>query len=304
MNTQTSQNPSATEDEKEIITDIKNLFTDIQGKIVDQGSAMTEVVASKFREMPTVSQGLGVTASAASKIGGILTWGDLPSHVQKIFTRVGTHGSYRNVAEAQLAFQTDIPDSVKSLGLDGLLEWLSKKDYSHKISHANGGSNHPDNLIFEDSSVNRARGSKDMTAFEETKAHVKNFTDTFFTEAFGEQLIKSGVEGAKIGAVYAFIMTVVSQGLAWQRGEISIDQFIYKVLNAIATGGLSGASLGIAIMVVCTIFPPLGAALSFCSPVLTGAAYVSLATQIATEIKHHLQLTGQLDLIGKPTQKD
>ena len=297
--------PSNTKkEESEVITETKALFATIQEKVVAQGTVISEVVGSKVDEVLPLSQGVAVAASAASHVGNILTWGELPSHMQAIFTRVGTHGGYRNLAEAQLAFQTDIPDSVKSLGLDGLLEWLSNKDYSHKISHANGGSNHPDNLIFEDSSINRARGAENMTIWEETQAHIDNFTDIFFTQEFGEQLTKSGVEGAKIGAVYAFIMKTVSQGLAYQRGEITIDEFTYEVLKAIIVGSLSGAALGIAIMVVCTIFPPLGAVLSFCVPILTGGAYVGLASQIAAEISHHIQLTSQIELKEKPTNKD
>ncbi|NJO97787.1 MAG: hypothetical protein HC764_18810 [Pleurocapsa sp. CRU_1_2] len=61
-----------------------------------------------------------------------------------------------------------IPPSQRA-GIDGqsatykVKEYLSDKDASHIISHKRGGSGNSDNIKWENKSINRARGDRNMT---------------------------------------------------------------------------------------------------------------------------------------------
>ena len=54
---------------------------------------------------------------------------------------------------------------------------ISDKDWSHDVSRANGGSDSADNGRFEDSSTNRARGSRNSTQAEQQAADAQNEFD-------------------------------------------------------------------------------------------------------------------------------
>jgi len=193
----------------------------------------------------------------------------------------GTHGLYRPVSEAQSAFREDVPLQVKALGVDGIEAWLSSRDYSHVVSRANGGSNYPSNLIFENRGWNRARGSADMGNLELIRARADNLSDIFKNPAFRAQLLKAGVRGSQIGALQAALWSACREGLSYQRGERDLKSSTWRVAQHLAWSGLSGAALGIAIAVLTVLFPPFGSALWAISPALRIASYMGIAVQIA-----------------------
>ena len=133
------------------------------------------------------------------------------------------NGAGRTSAEMQQMLDK-VPPSQRA-GVDGqsaaknVKNYLSDKDASHIKSHNRGGSGHPDNIKWENKSINRARGDRNMTRSEQTKLNVTAQFDNL-TGA-----IKAGFQaapkGAAIGAITAAPFSMLRNGLRVVRGEIS-----------------------------------------------------------------------------------
>ena len=77
----------------------------------------------------------------------------------------------------------DNPEQVESY-LNGNEELgIADRDWSHDTSRANGGSGSADNGRFEDSSINRSRGSDNSTLVEQTAADLQSQADVSILEA-------------------------------------------------------------------------------------------------------------------------
>ena len=84
--------------------------------------------------------------------------------------------------------------------------FLSIKDVSHKIARSKGGSpNSFDNWIFEDSSVNRARGNSPMGLSEEVYADMDNKLDAYLIDSLTPDPILENA--AKIEDIKTIIST-------------------------------------------------------------------------------------------------
>lgn len=135
-------------------------------------------------------------------------------------------GAGRNDAQAQQMLDK-IPPSQRA-GVDAqsaaskAKEYLADKDASHVTPHGQGGSSHPDNLKWENKSVNRARGNQQMTRQEQMlidkTAGLDNLTGA----------LKSGLgavpKGAMIGAATTAPLSMIRNALRVVRGEISAQE--------------------------------------------------------------------------------
>lgn len=151
-------------------------------------------------------------------------------------------------------------------------QYLSDKDASHIRAHKQGGSDHPNNMTWENSQANRARGGRNMTPKEQAKLgakwHVDNITGA----------VKAGIQaipmGAAIGAVTTAPFSILTNALRVVRGEISETDAIAHTLKDTAVGGTVGGVSAFTVTTLAAACPPIAMALSAASPVLltVGAA--------------------------------
>lgn len=157
-----------------------------------------------------------------------------------------------------------VPPSQRA-GVDGqsaaykVKEYLSDKDASHIKSHNNGGSSNPDNIKWENKSINRARGGRNMTRQEQGKL---DFT------ALSENLtgaIKAGFQaapkGAAIGAITTAPFSMLRNGLRVVRGEISAQDAAKETGKETVIGAGVGGVTAFTVTTVATACPPIAIAL-------------------------------------------
>lgn len=113
-------------------------------------------------------------------------WNALPTPVKQKFYDIGQKGDWT----ATEAYDHLVPDTLKD-NPDEVQAWMdgdpslgiNDKDVSRIESGENGGEYSVDNTVMEDMSVNRARGSDNMTEAEYTTTVEQNATDVDLIEA-------------------------------------------------------------------------------------------------------------------------
>ena len=135
-----------------------------------------------------------------------LSFKDMPSDWQRTFaSRMSNHG-----INPEQAFDL-APDALRRMNQDAIADWFDQKDWSHEQSQHNRPDLASDinNAIWEDSSVNRARGKADMSLGEKMMAHADNRWDVLKTRAFWGNALKGAVSAAAIAVIITFVDRVL-----------------------------------------------------------------------------------------------
>ncbi|MEO0015513.1 MAG: hypothetical protein RLZZ535_3902 [Cyanobacteriota bacterium] len=187
------------------------------------------------------------------------------------FSRGGIRqGASRTTAEMQQMLDK-VPPSQRA-GVDKqsaaykVKDYLSNKDASHITSHNRGGSSQPDNIKWENKSINRARGDRNMTRAEQRSlnatAQFENLTGA----------IKAGLgaapKGAAIGAITTAPFSMLRNGLRVVRGEISTQDASKETVKETVIGTGVGAATAFTVTTIATACPPIAIALAAISPAL------------------------------------
>lgn len=200
-------------------------------------------------------------------------------------------GAGRTDAET-LQMLDKVPPSQRA-GVDGqsaahkVKEYLSNKDASHIKSHNHGGSGNPDNIKWENKSINRARGDRNMTSQEQRNlnatAQFENLTGA----------IKAGFQavpkGAAIGAITTAPFSMLRNGLRIVRGEISAQEAAIESLKETGIGAGVGAVTAFTVTTIATACPPIAIALAAISPTLLVAGGVGLTYEFFKILDEHKQ---------------
>ena len=124
-------------------------------------------------------------------------WNALPTQVKQKFYDIAGKGDWT----AQEAYDHLVPDGLKdnpdevTAWMDGSPELgINDKDVSRIISGENGGEYSVDNTIMEDMSLNRSRGSADMTDLEYEATVEANAADESIIEAAFESASESSAD--------------------------------------------------------------------------------------------------------------
>jgi hypothetical protein len=183
-------------------------------------------------------------------------------------------GASRTSTEMQQMLDK-VPPSQRA-GVDGqsaaykVKEYLSDKDASHIKSHNRGGSSQPDNIKWENKSINRARGDRNMTRSEQTNLNVtaqfENLTGAI------KAGFRAAPKGAVIGAVTTAPFSMLRNGLRVVRGEISAQDAAMETGKETVMGGGVGAATAFTVTTLATACPPIAIALAAISPALWVAA--------------------------------
>lgn len=183
-----------------------------------------------------------------------------------------------------------VPASQRA-GVDGqsaaknVKQYLSDKDASHIKSHNHGGSGHPDNIKWENKSINRSRGDRNMTRQEQRSlnatAQFENLTGS----------IKAGLQaaprGAAIGAITTAPFSMLRNGLRVVRGEISAIEAAKESAKETGIGAGVGGATAFTVTTVATACPPIAIALTAISPALWVAGGAGLTYEFFRILGDH-----------------
>ena len=164
----------------------------------------------------------------------------------------GTRGSSRGLVEAQRVWET-IPEPIRAAGPEATAKHLEGKDWSHIHAYSEGGSNKASNGLFEEASLNRARGSERMTPKELEAAQGVLNSNAFHATLL--ETAKCAMEGALTAAAIAAVMAVLEYGLQYQRREISEEELYRAIGKSILAAGISGAAVSGLLAAMAMAFP-------------------------------------------------
>lgn len=231
-------------------------------------------------------------AAAATKVHHV-TWENIKDFTpEKVnhFQRGGIRsGPGRTEAEVQQLID-QIPASRRA-GVDGqsaaqsIKDYLVDKDASHITPHNQGGSSQPDNIRWEDKSVNRARGDQPMPQQELAKLENQALMDNV-TGAV-EAGFAAAPRGAVIGAVTTLPFSMLRNGLKIVRGEITPLTAAMDVGKETLVGGGVGAVSAFTITAVASACPPIALALTTISPVLLAAGGAGMVYEFYKILDDH-----------------
>ena len=211
-----------------------------------------------------------------SRFGKNLDWKNIDPAK---YLRAGTRGVSRGMTEAQRVWET-IPKQIRASGPEATARYLEGKDWSHIQAHSKGGSNAASNGIFENASLNRARGNTTMTAHE-----IKAAQGVLQSHAFHATLLETARNAMKGGMISAAIMAVVAvleYGLQYQKGEITEDEMYAAIGKAIAMAGLSGAAVAGLVTAMALTFPAIVPVLATLSVPLMVIGFSVMGAQLVT----------------------
>ena len=164
----------------------------------------------------------------------------------------GTRGESRGLVEAQRAWET-IPEQIRAAGPEATAKYLEGKDWSHIQAYSEGGSHSASNGLFEDASLNRARGSERMTPGELEAAERVLQQNAFHATLL--ETARCAMEGALTAAAIAGVMAVLEYGLQYQRGEIEEDELYRAIGKTVLAAGISGAAISGLVVAMAMVFP-------------------------------------------------
>jgi hypothetical protein len=188
------------------------------------------------RRVPWIDLSSAATLSAAAlKLIKIkpMSWDDLPAALKERFQKGGMRGGLsRGDAEAKALFGK-VPSSVRIQGEAAVQEYLEGKDFSHVVSHDNGGSFKATNMEFEPASANRARGGKNMARKERANLETQNLR-----QAGAMKFAEAHKAGLKMSAVAAFseaFWVIPEQAFLRWRGVITTKEAVQNSATQIGS---------------------------------------------------------------------
>ena len=191
------------------------------------------------------------TYSSLSRFAGNLTWSNIDPTK---YLRAGMRGGVRSIEAAKGVWET-IPDGVRARGPVATLESLRGMDWSHTDPYIPGLNDGPEHGIFENSSLNRARGRAPMLP-EEIEA-ARRVWQRINVESIVGESTKIGARAGLASAAVAGMVAVLDYGLEYQEGKITADEMLRKIAEEIALAGVGGAAISGLVVAAALAFPSL-----------------------------------------------
>ena len=162
------------------------------------------------------------TYSSLSRFAGNLNWSNIDPTK---YLRAGMRGGVRSIEAAKGVWET-IPAGVRAQGQGATKAYLQNMDWSHFEPYLPGLRDGPEHGIFEDSSLNRARGRAPMTTDEIEAA--RRVWKRINVSSIIDESAKIGARTALASAVVAGMVAVLDYGLQYQEGKITADEMLSK----------------------------------------------------------------------------
>ena len=225
-------------------------------------------------------------AAATTQAGLIIrglpngSFDNLSSTLQRKFMDAGLRPEHgiRTTAEAQSLYQETVPAFVRNFGGDAVRDFLGGKDASHIKSVANAPhlSADPNNIMWESSAINRARGASDMTQWDRFTAQTNNTFDA------SRIVMRHCMPGAASAAFTAALMeapvATIENYIHYKRGRKTGEQAIIDAAKSITIHAGTGAVVYIGITIA---VGALGAAGVTVAPVIATLAPILLPVGFA-----------------------
>jgi hypothetical protein len=233
-----------------------------------------------------------VNAAATTKIHHA-NLQDLPSSAARRLYKGGIrpNESPRTGLQAQEMLEK-IPPSQRA-GIDGKSaassaeKYLDGKHASHIEPHSKAGSNHPNNIKWENAKDNIARGDKTMSWQEQMRLNAKLQFDNL------RGAVKAGVQaaplGVAVGAMTAAPFSLLTNALRVVRGEISAQEATTATLKDTVMGGAVGGVTAFATTALAAACPPIAIALTTATPVLAVVGTAGMVYEFFQILDDHKQ---------------
>jgi hypothetical protein len=202
-------------------------------------------------------------------------------------------GSGRTDFEAQQMLDK-IPPS-RRFGTDrqssalNVKEHLLDKDASHITSHNRGGSSDPNNMTWENKSLNRSRGDRNMTSQEQRQIAKQARVDN--VNGAVQAGLKAAPRGAIIGVITTAPFAMLRNALSVVRGEMSTTEAVEATVKETAIGAGVGAVTAFTVTTVASACPPIAIALSSVSPALLVVGGAGMVYEFFKILDDHKQET-------------
>ena len=225
----------------------------------------------------TSSAGIQFNTEAIERhIPDPLGFEDLSPSIRSKFHLAGTHGAYRDEAEAAQVFYRDTPEPIIRSGSEVLLDsFLDGKHYSHIVPHSVGGGYDPSNMVWTPAHENLIQGDTPLTEHQAMLYEMRNNQEAIALSRDIDRidlLADLGTIGSVVAAcAVTGSLNAVSQRLAYLYGmggsqaisalpqmtELIAADITYAAINSSLRGA---SSAGVAVL---TGNPVLGAAIGF-----------------------------------------
>ena len=189
--------------------------------------------------------------SSLSRYAGNLNWSNIDPTK---YLRAGMRGAQRSIAAAKGVWET-IPVGVRAQGQGATKAYLQDMDWSHFKPYLPDWNDGPEDGIFEDSSLNRARGRAPMTKEEISAA--RRVLQRINVNAIVEESTKMGAKVGLASLGVAGAVAVLDYGLQYQKGEITADEMLSEIGTEVAAAGAGGAAMSALVIATALVFPPL-----------------------------------------------
>ena len=181
-----------------------------------------------------------------------LDFNALPKDLLSYYQRAGD--TYRNLDGARAIWET-IPAPIRTGGEDALRKFHAERDWSHIVPRSLDGGNSASEGIFENASLNRARGNSTMTGAELDAARQALGMEALrhaVTQA-AQVVVVSGLTAAIVEGVFA----TMEEGLLYFDGEIDKREFYSRVLKRLGTSVAHAVVISGLIVGLVTLCPVL-----------------------------------------------
>lgn len=216
------------------------------------------------RKLEASVLGTAVTATGIDmRIRGVPSgsFSNLSDGLQVKFTRAGLGGHLgsRISADAQGFYHESIPYPVRNLGGDAVKRFLESKDASHiqSVHNAPELAHNSSNMIWEDSAINRARGSYDMTGWEQFRANATNAFDV--SKIVFRKCLKTAGMTAFFRALLEAPVAAIENYYHYRRGRKTGEEAIREAAVAIGKRAVTGLDIGFAVTAAIVLVPGAGA---------------------------------------------
>ena len=208
------------------------------------------------------------------------TFESLSSSLQRKFMDAGLRPEQgiRTVSEAQALYQETVPAFVRNFSEDAVREFLQGKDASHIRSVANAPhlSTDLNNIVWENSATNRARGAADMNQWERLAAQSSN---AFHASGI---VMRHCLRGTAAAAFMAALMeapvAAVENYIHYERGRKTGEEAVRDAAKSVAVQAATGAVIFIGITVAVGTLATVGIPVA---PVVVTLAPILLPIGIA-----------------------
>ena len=177
------------------------------------------------------------------------SFSNLSDSLQGKFAAAGLGGErgIRTAAEAQSFYRDSIPYPIRNLGEDAIRSFTGGKDASHIQSAHNAPhlADSSNNILWETSGINRARGAENMTGAEQFQAHATNAFDASVI------IFRDCLQSAATTALYAGLLeapvAAIENYIHYQKGRKTGEQAIIDAAKSIGSRAATGAVVGFAV---------------------------------------------------------